>query len=224
MRLKHLVLGTILAGTLTLGVHTSLAQTARVTETNEKQTQQLAIHTMPLSDRYAVPSVNEVFRDNILLTLAYMRGIAKQGTPVDWTTVEKPFTYSFTLQPGQTFAFHDGFLPQFQGKVNVTTHANFASDQGFKSDGYLIGDGVCHLASIMSWVSKDAGLDTTALVNHDFANIPDVPKKYGVAIYDDPNSPSASAMQNLYITNNKTYPVTFTFTFANNELVITATK
>jgi hypothetical protein len=221
MKIKHFLLGTILASVLLLSVRTSLAQTMRVSE--QAEIKQLASHTMPLSDRYAVPSVNNVFRDNILLTIAYMRGIVQQGKPIDWNSIEKPFTYSFTLQQGQTFAFHDGFLPQFDGKVSITTHADFGSDQSFKSDGYLIGDGVCHLASIMSWVAKDAGLKTTALVNHDFANIPDVPKQYGVAIYDDKNSLSASAMQNLYITNNKEYPVTFTFTFENNELIITAT-
>lgn len=222
MKLKHILLGTLLGSMLLLGVRTTLAQTARMSE--KAPVQQLASHTMPLDDRYAVPSVNDVFRDNILLTLAYLRGIAKQGTPVDWNAVEKPFTYNFILQPGQTFAFHDSVLPEFQGKVALSTHADFASDQGFKSDGYLVGDGVCHLASIISWVAKDAGLQTVALVNHDFANIPDVPRQYGVAIYDDPNSPAASARQNLYITNNKTYPVTFTFAFTNNELVITATK
>lgn len=165
-----------------------------------------------LTDRYPVQMVSDVFRDNILLTLAYMDARVPDKGKINWAAVEKPQTYSFTLKPGEVFAFHEDVLPQFKGKVVKTMNAHFWWDEGFKSDGYLTGDGVCHLASLMYWAARDAGLAALAPTNHDFANIPDVPKQYGVAIFYDPNSPDAGALQNLYITNTFTKPVTFVFT------------
>lgn len=180
----------------------------------------LAIHQMPLSDRYNVPFVNDVFKDNILLTLAYERGLVKNPSSVDWNKVTKEFSYKFTLSPHENYAFHENVLSEYQGKISQTTHAKFNAEQGFKSDGYLFGDGVCHLASLINWVARDAGLQVTTLTNHDFANIPDVPKKYGVAIYDEDGNYYSSAVQNLYITNNKNKPVTFFFDYKNNVLTV----
>ena len=91
----------------------------------ETQHQLLASHGMSLGDRYAVPSVNTVFRDNILLTLGYMSGIVKNASQVNWDTLHKPTTYQFTLQPGEVFAFHDDVLPQFAGKHIITTNRSF---------------------------------------------------------------------------------------------------
>src|ERR1051326_4554076 len=72
----------------------------------------LAFHLMPLGDRYPVASVNDVFKDNILLTLAYMRGDMPKKQ-LTWNDVKKPFHFEFTLQPHENFAFHDTALPQY---------------------------------------------------------------------------------------------------------------
>ena len=151
-----------------------------------------------LTDRYSNPWVNDVFRYNILHTLTLMNSK----------------TYSFTLNPGDVFAFHEDVLPQFEGKVVASMHAHFNFDEGFKSDGYLTGDGVCHLASLMYWAARDAGLSALAPTNHNFATIPDVPKEDGVSILaSDPN-------QNLYITNTLITPVRFVFAFDDTRLTV----
>ncbi len=186
------------------------------------------IHTLgeaqfSLSNRYAVRSVSDVFADNILLTLGYMRGIVKDNT-VDWGEIEKPFMYSFTLKPGDVFAFHEDVLPEFEGKVVKTTNAHFGSQEGFKSDGWLVADGVCHLASLMNEAATRAGLDVVAPTNHDFAVIPEVDRKYGTAIYFMPGEKGTNAKQNLYITNNKNKPVTFVITYKDNKLDIRVTE
>ena len=173
---------------------------------------------MSLTDRYPVESVNTVFKDNILLSLAYLRGTQKHGQSVDWQAIEKPFTYSFTLQPGEVFAFHKDVLPEFSGKVVKTMDSSFGGTDGYKSDGYLVGDGVCHMASILNWAARDAGLEVVAPTPHDFAVIPDVPKQYGTAIYVDPNTPASNARQNLYIQNTKDMPVTFTLSYKHTVL------
>jgi hypothetical protein len=183
----------------------------------------LAVHEMSLENRYPVASVSQVFKDNILLNMAYLDGTVTDAKNIDWTKVEQSFTSKFTLQPNQTFAFHDAVLPQYTGKVAFTTDAHFNSQDGFKSDGYLYGDGVCHLASLINWAAKDAGLDVVAPTNHNFANIPEIPKEYGVAIYYDPNNNSAGARENLYITNNKNKPVNFEFTYKDGVLSVSVT-
>ena len=149
---------------------------------------------MPLNNRQSVAYVNEVFKYNILHTLKLMG------------------TYEFTLNPGETFAFHEDVLEKYQGKVTQTTKSYFNFTDGFKSDGYLMGDGVCHLASLMNMVARQAGLEVESPTNHNFAVIPDIPKEYGVSIY------SYNAVQNLYITNNKDYPVVFKFEYLDDKL------
>lgn len=180
----------------------------------------LAKKAISLENRQANEWVNSVFKDNILLNLAYLRESKIQPTKVAWETLRQPFTYAYTLQPQGVFAFHNTVLPQYRGKVTKTTNATFSADQGFKSDGYLMGDGVCHLASLIYWAAKDAGLKTQAPTNHDFAMIPQVPKEYGVAIYKTPTDTSVSANQNLYITNNKDIPVTFQFIYDGKNLTV----
>lgn len=170
-----------------------------------------------LTDRYPNTFVSDVFADNILLTLAYMRGIVKDGK-VDWEKVKDPFTYSLTLKPGEVFAFHDSVLPEFAGKVVATTKAHFGSDEGFKSDGYLVADGVCHIASLINEAASNAGLKVVAPTNHDFAAIPEVDRKYGTAIYYMPGQDSGNAQQNLYVQNTKDKPVTLTFVYKNNSV------
>lgn len=210
------ILGTILALSVLStpsAALTPLAHTNVVSET---------LYT--LSDRYPVASVNTVFSDNILLTLAYMRGEVKDGEKVDWSKVKGDFEFTMTLKPGQTFAFHDQVLSEYQGKIASTTNAHFDSSEGFESDGWLVADGVCHLASFMNKVAKDAGLTVVAPTNHDFANIPDVPREYGTAIYYMPGEQSTSELQNLYITNTFDYPVTFVFRHTGNTLDISVER
>lgn len=179
----------------------------------------LAERSYSLEDRYPDKWVSGIFKDNILLTLAYLRGY--QGTQnVDWTAVEKPFHYEFTLQPGQTFAFHDDALPQFKDSIVKTTGSHFNWSEGYKYDGWLVGDGVCHLASFINWVARDAGLEVVSPTRHDFAAIPDVPAKYGVSIYANPQTVGSNELQNLYIKDNKQIPVEMNFDFDGQNLKI----
>src|SRR5581483_2070204 len=87
-----------------------------------------------LADRYNNAFVNSVFSDNILLTLAYMRGSVHAGQQVNWNSVKKDFTYTLIIKPGKTFAFHDDVLPQYKTSDVNTTHAHFDSAEGFKYD------------------------------------------------------------------------------------------
>lgn len=180
----------------------------------------IASHTMSLENRYGNAYVNGVFKDNILLTLSYMRDSVATRGQVVWEEVEKPFIYEFELKPGEEFAFHDQVLPRYGGNVVKTTNAHFNYADGFKSDGYLMGDGVCHLASLIYWAAKDAGLTAIAPHNHDFAVIPDVPREYGVGIYFMPGVVESSGQSNLYITNSKENPVKFVFEYKDNALTV----
>lgn len=180
----------------------------------------LAKREFSLEKRYNNEFVNGVFKDNILLTLAYLRGITKGSGAVNWDEVKKPFTYTFSLEPGETFAYHDTFLPEYKEKVKLTTNAHFAGREGFKSDGYLMGDGVCHLASLIYWTAVDAKLNAIAPVNHDFAVIPQVPKEYGVSVYATGQDDATSQKQNLYITNNKAKAIEFKFDYDGTSLKI----
>ena len=139
---------------------------------------------------------------------------------IDWEKVKTSGQYELTLAPNETFAFHDNLLPQFVGKVSKTTNAHFNGSEKFKSDGYLMGDGVCHLASLINQAAQEAGLTVEAPVNHDFAQIPDIPKNYGVSIYYTPGASGSNSRQNLYITNNKGNPVTFKFAYLNNKVSV----
>ena len=157
-----------------------------------------------LADRYPDPWVNNIFRYNILRTLSLMNSQS----------------YSFTLKPSEVFAFHEDVLPQFEGKVTKTMNAHFNYTDGFKSDGWLMGDGVCHLASLIFWAAKDAGLEALAPTNHDFATIAEVPKEYGVSIYFLPGAHDSNAKQNLYITNTLNKAVDFAFAYDGTRLTV----
>lgn len=180
----------------------------------------LATHEFSLSNRYADPGVNRVFKDNILLTLAILDKQALIPEPIDWEALEKPFTVRIALAPGEIFAFHEALLPEFNDKQIIAIPAHYNATDGFKSDGWLYGDGVCHLASLLYWVARDAGLGTVALTNHNFAPIPDVPREYGVSIYSNPFETAGSARQNLYITNTRENPIEFTFAYDGGSLLI----
>lgn len=185
---------------------------------NTVSVRELASEQISLEKRYNDPYVNGVMKDNILLNMAYLSGSVGKRDDINWDKVRKPFEYDFTLLPGKTFAYHDDVFDQYKSTLAKTTNARFNFDDGFKSDGYLVGDGICHLASLIYWVAKNAGLDAYAPTNHDFAPIPEIDKKYGVSIYKMPGQESANARQNLYITNNKEKPVVFNFSYKDNQL------
>jgi len=176
--------------------------------------QPLAEVSYSLSNRNANSSVNKVFADNILLTLAYLGGKVKIGSEISWNTVKADGEVRFILKPGETFAFHDNVTDKFRNKISATTNAHFNSFDGYKSDGWLIGNGVCHLASFLYVAAKNAGLEVEAPTNHDFAVIPNIENKDGVSIF------SQSAQQNLYITNNKSAPLAFVFIHTQEQVII----
>lgn len=182
----------------------------------------LAQKSMDLTSRYPATAVNEVFSDNIFLTLHYLKGDAINKP--DWDKIREPFTVEFTLEPGQVFAFHDEVLLELAGKVVKTTGAHFNWQDGFKSDGYLYGDGVCHLASLMNWVAHEAGLRVVAPVNHDFLPVPGVPKEYGTSIIWLPEGGWRSQNQNLYVENSLSFPVKFTFKVEKTTVELTLAK
>lgn len=184
----------------------------------------LAQQEISLDKRYGTSFVNDVFKDNILLNLSYLRGEIKSKEDINWDEVKQPFTYQFKLNPDEVFAFHDGLLPEYKDRVKITTNAHFNALEGFKSDGYLYGDGVCHLASLINWAARDAKLDVKSPTNHDFANIPEIPRQYGVSIYAQAGKDIGVSKQNLYITNNKDYPVVFKFSYQDNNLKVSIFK
>lgn len=171
----------------------------------------LASQSYSLKNRYQTESVNTVFADNILLTLSYMSGTTKMGEKVDWEKVRQPNRFHFVLEPGKSFAFHDQVIKEYQDSVVQTTNAHFIWDEGFKSDGWLVGDGVCHLASFINVVAQEAGLEVTAPTRHDFATIPDVEKSFGTSIYFMPGDANLSSKQNLYVKNNTSKPIALVF-------------
>ncbi|MCR4306177.1 MAG: VanW family protein, partial [Candidatus Daviesbacteria bacterium] len=163
---------------------------------------------------------NDVFKKNILLNLAYLEGRVTKASDIKWEKIEKPFKYEFKLEPNKTFAFHSDVKDIYKDSLIKTTNAHFNAEQGFKTDGYLFGDGVCHLASLINWAAKDAGLSVEAPTNHNFANIPDVPREHGVSIYSNPTSKGSSTVQNLYITNNKSKTISFKFEYQDNKVKV----
>ena len=182
--------------------------------------QVLSSRAISLEKRYSNKFVNDVMKDNILLNVAYLADKTAKDKEVNWQEIEKPFHYSFTLKPNETFAFHDDVLPEYQGKIAKTTSAHFNSQEGFKSDGYLVGDGICHLASIIYWAAKDAGLETKVPTNHDFMPISQIPREFGVAIYAYPGENYSDQLQNLYITNNKNVSLEFKFDYDGETLTV----
>lgn len=173
----------------------------------------LASHEMSLEARYY-----PVQKENILLNMAYLDGRVKSKSDINWNEIKKPFKSEFKLEPNQVFAYHDDILPQFEGKNIKTQSSHFMGSEGYVSAGYLVGDGVCHSASLIYWTALDAGLEALAPASHNFMPIPEIDKKYGVSIYANPDTKRANANQNLYITNSKERPVEFKFEYDGDKL------
>jgi hypothetical protein len=202
----------------------SLAGTTNTSAADFSKQYTLSQDNFSLEKRYDNTFVNDVFKDNILLTLKYLNGDVKKSGDIKWGDIEKPFSFKFALKPGEVFAFHDDILPEYQGKVVKKTNAHFNLADGFKSDGYLVGDGVCHLASLMNLAAHKAGLEVKSPTSHDFANIPQVPKEYGTSIYYYPGQHSSNEMQNLYIKNSKNNEITFKFDYDGKDLKISVVE
>lgn len=153
-----------------------------------------------------------------------MEGRVKGKNEISWENVDKPSHFEFKLNPNETFAFHDQLLPEYNKNVVKTTNAHFNATDGFKSDGWLYGDGVCHLASFIHVAALEAGLTSISLARHDFANIPEVDKKNGVSIKYMPGELANSGRQNLYVTNNQDKPVVFEFDYDGHNLTVKVVK
>lgn len=177
-----------------------------------------------LTNRYHNQFVNEVFADNILLTLSYMTGEVKSKQDINWDQIRQPKQTSFMLKPGETFAFHDHVAAEYQDQLAVTTNAHFNATDGFRSSGKLFGDGVCHLASFINVVATQAGMQVDAPVRHDFAKIPDISREFGTSIYYNPNDKSVGSRQNLYITNTTNQTIAFVFDHSFESVKITVEK
>lgn len=184
----------------------------------------LSKREISLNTRQPDRFVNDVFKRNILLTLAYMNDQVSKRESINWDDIKKPRTYEIKLNSNETFAFHEDVLPEYKEKIVKTTKARFNYTDGFVTDGYLYGDGVCHLASLIYWTAKDAGLLTKAPTNHNFAKISEIPKEFGVSIYYLPGNRNGNAIQNLYITNNFKEPIVFRFDYENDKLKLAIIK
>ena len=218
---KRILLLSILGLSLSTSPVLPLRSTNQAVQPTEAKTTVIASRQFSMEYRYHAKSVSDIFKDNILLNLAYLNGTVTKASDINWAEIEKPFSFKFTLNPNETFAYHDQVLPEYKGKVKLTTNSTFGKSDGYKSDGLLYGDGVCQLASLISWAAKDAKLAVKAPSNHDFAAIPEVPKSQGVAIYYDPNNKSKGPYENLYITNNQAKPVDFIFDYKDGMLKVT---
>lgn len=187
-------------------------------------TNTLSERSMSLNNRYNDEFVNGVFKDNILLALAYANRTVSDRSDINWDKVREDSRFEIVLNPGEVFAFHDDVLPEYQGRVVRTTNAHFNYQDGFKSDGWLYGDGVCHLASLINWAARDAGLKVDSRVSHDFANIPEVPREYGTSIVTTGGSSLKAQMQNLYIENTFETPIRMVFNYEDNNLTVAVYK
>lgn len=98
-----------------------------------------------------------------------------------------------------------------------TGGTRYIYDEGYQAVGGLTGNGVCHLASLLNWVAQEAGLEVKSPVNHNFAPVPGVPKKYGASIRYLPKGGN-SQNQNLYFKNNSPFTVEFVFTADNQKV------
>lgn len=187
-----------------------------------KKEQVLGESSMSLEKRQDDPYVNSVFKENILLNMAYLDGSVKQSSDIKWEDINRPFEYELLLGPGEVFSFHEDVLPRYQDRVKKTTNAHFNATDGFKFSGLYYGDGVCHLASLIYKTSKEAGLNSYSPVSHDFAPIPEVEREYGVSIFYTPGQKEANSRQNLYIENNKEKTVKFKFKYDGESLRVKA--
>lgn len=209
----------MISTTLPIVITSAMLAINSLTTTLPYTAQTLSDHEIKLDQRVEGGGpMSDTMADNILLNLAYLNHDQIDPENVNWAKVKANRTISFKLEPNQTFAFQEDVLPKYQGKVALTTNAHFSFNEGFKFDGYLVGDGVCHLASLMNWVAKDANLTVVAPTSHDFMPIPGIDKQYGTSIFYLPQNKDGNAKQNLYITNTLSHKVEFDFIVEGDKL------
>lgn len=182
--------------------------------------QLLSSHSFSLAERDKNSYVNRVFSENILINLGYLSGAFVREEANHPTVTFQPFWFDIVLGPQEVFAYHDSILDKYKNARIRTTQTHFDFGDGYISDGFLYGDGVCHLASLIYWSAVDAGLEAYAPTNHDFRAIPGVPRQYGVAIYANPQKDAVSKMENLYIKNNKNRAITLKFAYENDSVSV----
>ncbi len=176
----------------------------------------LAEHVLDLNERLPDSEFgNEVFKFNILLALKYI-----EGNP----DLNEPFITEVELQPGEVFAFQENLLPEFEDKTVKTGWTKYIAQEGYKPLAGLFGNGVCHLASLINWTATDAGLEVTALANHDFWPVPGVPKEYGTSIRYLEGGGWKTENQNLYIENSFDQPVKLVFNSTTDEVELKVVK
>src|SRR3990172_8868257 len=81
-----------------------ITQFSAVAGNNPADVNLLSAHSISLENRYADKDVNAVFKDNILLNIAYLSGKVTKKEDINWDEIAKPFEYKFTLLPDKTFA------------------------------------------------------------------------------------------------------------------------
>lgn len=211
------VLTTTLLGTNEARQLSGQSASAVLRGQNQNEQRVLAQHLLDLTTRLPSPSGSGVFADNILLSLHYLKGDSGDPRKIDWEKIRSPFEVSFTLNPGEVFAFHKNVLPEYSDPKHTMNSAFFV-EEGYKSLAGLGGNGVCHLASLITWVATQAGLEVKAPARHDFWPVPGVPKIFGTSIR------SQQACQNLYIRNSLDQPVTFVFRADNQNVDLKISK
>ena len=93
--------------TLLIVSQLALSQVGLVNPVKQVEPVVIGERSISLENRQINRPLNEIYKDNILLNMAYMRGVVTKGSTVNWDTVRAPFEYEFVLQPGEKFAFHD---------------------------------------------------------------------------------------------------------------------
>lgn len=201
----------------------------QATAQNQFSGKVLVEKTLDLEKRHPDKVVNEVFRDNILLNLHYLKKDVdslkkdreKQGPEnIAWEKAREPFDVVFILRPDESFAFHENILDEYSNKPLITGNSHFSYEDGYKTVAGLFGNGVCHLASLINWAASEAGLEVNAPTSHDFAPVPEVPRKYGTSILYCKDVCSSTQRQNLYLKNNTDKVLIFTFKVTEKTVVL----
>ncbi len=180
----------------------------------------LGEQVLSLKTRYPDNSVNKVFAKNIINYLLTLSLLDPEGLKSD----EDGYSFSIKLNPGDILAFHKEILKEFTNRNVISSPTELSPQEGYETLNGLSANGVCHIASFINQVASEANLVVTAKVNHDFAPVPDVPKKYGTSIYYMKGGGNNSKNQNLYIENNYSAPVYLHFTISPETVKLTITQ
>ena len=78
----------------------------------------LSKREISLNNRQSDRFINNIFKDNILLTLSYMDGKISPEKQIDWEKVRKEESFEIRLDSNETFAFHEDVLPEHKNKIS----------------------------------------------------------------------------------------------------------